>query len=299
MNKSFLELNKVRATLFNPIVLSYLEVDKNIKEMRSGHSLASIPIRPNPSAIANNKELPINDIKIDEEEGLVFVATGLPYSIFQNTSSQLRGFVSIYRIVYEELRGDSKPGSLPPYQLQEITKVGFTFGVQTVAWDRTRRCVAIGFSMGLISYYSFVSGNSLVYVGEQDYHTDVITDMKFITRERKLFLEYEIQMLLVAVSQGSRVTIVDMKDGGVICQVAKAFNGAKLVSSAVDVMDSILILGTEQGSVLAYDITATTPQHIATLVFNHATTTNVSPLSLSLSLFSNTSLNSLKILESH
>lgn len=253
------------------MLLSYLEVDKHVPEMRSGRSLASISVC--------NAEFPINDMKVDEEEGLVFVATGAPYSIFQNTSSQVRGYATVYRIVSEDLKGDLKPGALPPYRLQEVTKLGFTFGVQAIAWDRSRRCVAIGFSMGLISYYSFASGSNLVYVGEQDYHTDVVTDLKFVARERKLFLEYEVQMLLVAVSQGSRVSIVDMKDGGMICQVAKAANGARLVSAAVDVMDSILIVGTEQGSILSYDITATTPQLLSTLSFNHATTTNVSRLS--------------------
>ena len=268
MNQSFDELYDVRATLANPVLLSFIEADKHVTEMRSARALPSIAVK--------GGEFPINDMKIDEEEGLVFIGTGVPYSIFQNTSSGLRGHVMVYRIVKEDLKGDGKPGALPPYRLEEVTRVGFSFGVQCVAWDRSRRCVAVGFSMGLISYYSFKSGNSLVYAGEQDYHTDVIVDMKFVHRERKLFLEYEMETLLVAISQGSRCTIVDMKDGGVISQVAKAANGARLVSSVVDVMDSILVLGTDQGSILTYDITSTTPEHLATLTFNHATSYDVS-----------------------
>lgn len=239
------DLQKEPAVNSSAFFQHFIEVEQYVgaNNVRKLHQLD--PILAN----QNRVSLPVNSVCMDQTEKLLFVGSGLGYSILQNASSNVRGSLTVYKINDPDEIPLHVHGTASRQDCVECCSLQFSFGVNSVAWDPYRRCVAVGLTIGLVGYYQLSEDcSTLTYAGELDYHQDNIIDMEMVIIDKE---DYAQQYLHIAVSRGGRATMVDMEHGRQTFQLAKA--GCQIVSKAFDFIDQVAYFGTDVGSVVVFN----------------------------------------------
>eukprot|EP01039_Chlorochromonas_danica_P005047 gene5047-5541_t len=232
------ELQTVPAVHSSAFFQHFIEVEQfvGVGNVRKLHQLP--PILTN----QNRVSLPVNSVCMDQDEKLLFVGCGLGYSFLQNASfNVIRGSLTVYKV---------HPDKTPIHV--ECCSMQFCYGVNSVAWDSYRRCLAVGLTTGLIGYYQLSEDcSTLTYAGELEYHQDNIIGMEMAIVDLKRLEGYVQQYLHIAVSRGGRATMVDMECGAQTFQLAKA--GCQIVSMAFDFIDQVAYFGTDVGRVMVFN----------------------------------------------
>lgn len=184
--------------------------------------------------IVNPEVAPTTHIQYDIIHKIVIITTGVPTGLF-NSKDQCRGSVAVYELSLKEevLTIATAPSTIQRYNA----------AVTSACWNSYNRCLYVGLATGCILFYKLsVDNKSLNYVAELDYHRDAV---------RGIIVD-NLSNRMISASRSGKIACFDTVDGVTVGQIPKI--GLKITKVAYDPGNKLIFVGTNESSVLLYDV---------------------------------------------